>query len=972
MPQRTFAHTLRLALPALALVAGVLVVAAIACNLTATGPQATATSDAGTPTAIALSDVPEVEIRAPADNSEVVVQTEVLIYVRAVDKVGVTRIELYANGRITDSVAAPQPAGLPTLDTIMSWTPISLGQNVIQVVAFRGNVRGNPKTITLIARQNAAQVTRPAATFNPIQLTASPTNNPLCRLRVNVDGLNLRAGPGVNFASLNTLALGTEIAVIGTIPDRSWFQVVAGGVVGWVSAPFTTEIGVCNTVSQVIPPPSPTVPFGATQIVLLPTFTPLPTLIQPTPISTVPVIVLPTLTATVFVAPTNRPVTIGDLTSTAIFATQTAIAQPPTPLPSPTATPTIPPGVTPSITPIPSATNTPTITPTPVLPELLISDLRFASQTVILDPVTKKGTLSVQVSVRNIGAAIAPVFQVSVRTPAGGTVSKQTVNALGPNESETLIFDVVISLEGAFPVTIIADSTNVVQENDKINNVREEAITAIVATVQGATATPTLTITPTPSETPTEAPSATFTPSPIPPTETPTLTVILPATETPTNTPEVIVPTLTETPTLTIILPATETPTNTPEIVIPATETPTETPTLTIILPATETPTNTPEIVVIPPTETPTNTPEIVVIIPTETPTNTPEVVVIPPTETPTNTPEVVVIIPTETPTDIPTNTPEPTATETPTEIPTEIPTNTPEPTPTETPTEIPTNTPEPTPTETPTEIPTEIPTNTPEPTPTETPTPEPPTATPAPVIVDLAGVPLLPNFNDPALFGTVSQIYQVGRTLDPNLPRNASDFVILGANTLYGTGALGGPNVVTDALAPELDPAIARYLTAFQNYDARLAACANQPPAACAVANNVAVAFLNVGPQALAANQPTDQLKAGLDATINELAAAGIVPVLMSIPGPANDPAVMLYNTALYEVATARNVPLFNLYALAAQNPALWQNGQFTAPPDPALYANFAAPNPDTFGVPAANIALLRFLNAIGGVVIP
>ncbi len=904
MPQRTFAHMLRLALPALALVAGVLVVAAIACNLTATGPQATATSEVASPTAIALSDVPEVEIRAPADNSEVVVQTEVLIYVRAVDKVGVTRIELYANGRITDSVASPQPAGLPTLDTIMSWTPISLGQNVIQVVAFRGNVRGNPKTITLIARQNAAQITRPAATFNPIQLTASPTNNPLCRLRVNVDGLNLRAGPGVNFPSLNTLTLGTEIAVIGTIPDRSWFQVVAGGVVGWVSAPFTTQIGVCNTVSQVIPPPSPTVPFGATQIVQLPTFTPLPTLVQPTPINTVPVIVLPTLTPTVFVPPTNRPVTIGDLTSTAIFATQTAIAQPPTPLPSPTVTPTIPPGVTPSITPIPSATNTPTITPTPVLPELLISDLRFVSQTVILDPVTKKGTLSLQVTVRNIGAAIAPVFQVSVRTPAGGTVSKPTINALGPDQSETLIFDVVISLEGTFPVTIIADSTNVVQENDKINNVREEAITAIVATVPGATATFTPTITPTPSETPTEAPTATFTPSPIPPTETPTLTIILPATETPTNTPEVVV------------IPPTEVPT----------EVPTATPTLTIILPA---------------TETPTNTPEVVVILPTEVPTATP-------------TPEIVVIVPTETPTEVPTNTPEPTATEIPTEIPTETPTNTPEPTPTQTPTEIPTNTPEPTP--------------------TETPTPEPPTATPAPVIIDLAGVPLLPNFNNPALFGTVSQIYQTGRTLNPTLPRNANDFVILGPNVLYGTGALGGPNVVTDALAPELDPVIARYLTAFQNHDARVAACVAQPPAACAAANNVAVAFLNLGMQALTANQPIsfDQLKAELNNVINELAAAGIVPVVVSIPGPLNDPAVMLYNTALYEVATARNVPLFNLYALAAQNPALWQNGQFTAPPDPALYANFTAPNPDTFGVPAANLALLRFLNAIGGVVVP
>jgi hypothetical protein len=54
----------------------------------------------------------------------------------------------------------------------------------------------------------------------------------------------------------------------------------------------------------------------------------------------------------------------------------------------------------------------------------------------------------------------------------------------------------------------------------------------------------------------------------------------------------------------------------------------------------------------------------------------------------------------------VPTNTPEPTATETPTETPT----NTPEPTATEVPTETPTDTPEPTASEVPTEVPTEAP----------------------------------------------------------------------------------------------------------------------------------------------------------------------------------------------------------------------------------------------------------------------
>jgi hypothetical protein len=915
MPHRKRTLSVRVVLVPL-----MLALAALACNLTPSEPQATATAPAATPTTVALSDVPEVEILAPADNSEVVVQTAVQVSVRATDRIGVTRIEMRANGLIVDAIAAPDPAGVSPLESLLSWTPVTLGQNIIEVTAFRGNTRGNPKRITLIVRQTQAQVTRPAFTALPPGRT--PTVDLTCRARVNVNGLNLRTGPGTNYPSIGNLALGAELPVVGTNLERSWLQVVAAERVGWVSASFVTQLGVCNTVAIVPIPPSPTVLAG-TQIVILPTFTPLPTLFFPTPTSTIPVIVLPTLTPSPFVPPTQGPITIGQLTSTAIFATQTALAFSPTPPPSPTPSLTPPPGVT-LPTETPSAT--PTATPTPLLPDLIISRVEADRTTVVLDPVTRSGQLIVMVTVRNQGAATAPVFLVSVRQPNGVTVTQPTVNALAPGQEEMLRFDIVFGLEGSQQLTIIADSSNVVAEYDETNNVAFLEIIGVVATVPGATATPSPTITLTPTETPTPIPTATFTPEPPLPTETPTLEptptieVIVPPTATPDiPVPPTETPTLEPTPTIEVIVP----PTATPDIPVPPTETPTlePTPTIEVIVPPTETPTPEPT-----PTDIPTVTPE-----PTATPT-----------EIPTNTPE-----PTATPTDIPTATPEPTAT------PTEIPTNTPEPT--ATPTEIPTNTPEPTATPTPEPTPTDIPTPTPEPTPTPVP------------IVDLAAVPLLPNFNDRALFATLAQIAQTGKNLVPS--RDPNGFAIYGDNSLLAVGALSSPTLNLADFAAELQPAVDRFGAAFPEITPRFGACGSRPVWECADEANVSIVFYGAGQQALAFGVPLDQFALQLNEAIDQLAVRGIVPVLVTIPAPIGDLAVMQYNTVIYTVAQTRNVPLLNLYQLGALNPSLVSGNALSAAPDSA---DFSAPNPDQYGTVAANIAVLRILNALSGIVVP
>ncbi|MBX3063286.1 MAG: SH3 domain-containing protein [Anaerolineae bacterium] len=525
---------------------------ALACNLGAEAPQATNTPDQSAATLIANSDVPEVEIRSPADNTQVIVSTEVQVYVRAVDKIGVTRVEMRANNQIVDTVASVDPAGSPAMDSLLSFTPTTTGPVVIQVVAFRGNVRGNPKTITLQVVTSAAQVTRPAS--SPVFLTASPTIDPVCRVRVDVDGLNVRTGPGVNYGIIGSLSLGQTVPVTGTNLDRSWYQISTTGLFGWVSSFYVTPQGVCSNILIVSIPPSPTLQPGATSIAVLPTFTPLPPFIQPTPTTTIPVVVLPTLTNTVEVPPAARTASIGDLTSTMIYATQTALAQP-SPIP-PTAT--VPAGVTATTGPTATATSTPT------RPDLVA--INVYPEPPSIPYVSPQTPYAYRVQVRNVGSATAPTFDVAVRTDTQ-TFSAPTTVVLNPGEVTEVTINVVFTNPGIQNIAIIADVNNVVaNEIDKSNNVIYTTLNVIPpSATPGATSTPTLTFTPVPTETP--IPTVTTAPSETPlPTETATTT--LPASETPTETPtlEIVVPT--ETPTETPTSTSTLCPLATPELLL--------------------------------------------------------------------------------------------------------------------------------------------------------------------------------------------------------------------------------------------------------------------------------------------------------------------------------------------------------------------------------------------------------------------
>jgi hypothetical protein len=70
--------------------------------------------------------------------------------------------------------------------------------------------------------------------------------------------VNVRSGPSTDYAVLSQLSGSALAAVIGRLPDGSWFQADVNGVVGWISASVIRVGGQCGGVPAVVPTAVPT------------------------------------------------------------------------------------------------------------------------------------------------------------------------------------------------------------------------------------------------------------------------------------------------------------------------------------------------------------------------------------------------------------------------------------------------------------------------------------------------------------------------------------------------------------------------------------------------------------------------------------------------------------------------------------------------------------------------------------------
>jgi len=221
--------------------------------------------------------VPQINILSPADGDEFIVGEEILVSIAATDSVGVTRVQLLANNQIVKSVSSESLQGDLSMTALLDYTPQSDGAVILRVLAYRGADVSAPDDVQVEIRRSQAQIT---ATPNQVSNIPDIPNDGVCRALINV-GLNFREGPSTDFERIRVLSSGTLAPIVGRIGDNSWWQLNINNQIGWVSAEFTTEYGICSNVPLVAAPTKAVTASPTTASTTAPTLTSQPTATTP-------------------------------------------------------------------------------------------------------------------------------------------------------------------------------------------------------------------------------------------------------------------------------------------------------------------------------------------------------------------------------------------------------------------------------------------------------------------------------------------------------------------------------------------------------------------------------------------------------------------------------------------------------------------------------------------------------------------
>lgn len=122
-------------------------------------------------------------------------------------------------------------------------------------------------TLTDVATVEATEVAtepatvEPEATITPTVATDDATDVPDGVAQIIVEGnMNVRAGPGTNYAVVGTLQAGTSALITGRNEAGDWWQIEIDGGAGWVLASLVTaqNADAVPVVATPAPPPTPT------------------------------------------------------------------------------------------------------------------------------------------------------------------------------------------------------------------------------------------------------------------------------------------------------------------------------------------------------------------------------------------------------------------------------------------------------------------------------------------------------------------------------------------------------------------------------------------------------------------------------------------------------------------------------------------------------------------------------------------
>lgn len=109
-------------------------------------------SDSATSTPRSLT-APLVRLESPPQDSAIAVGQEIIIKVTIYDREGVTRIELRDGNTLVQALASSKVGGeAPSWTVEFKYTPTEIGQKLLTVIAFRGEISSDPEVLRLGVR----------------------------------------------------------------------------------------------------------------------------------------------------------------------------------------------------------------------------------------------------------------------------------------------------------------------------------------------------------------------------------------------------------------------------------------------------------------------------------------------------------------------------------------------------------------------------------------------------------------------------------------------------------------------------------------------------------------------------------------------------------------------------------------------------------------------------------------------------
>ena len=246
------------------------------------------------PTSVSINATPtplSVEIivnQAPPGDSQVPVNQSVTIQATAFDPAGVTRVELWINGRMIEMVNSPLAQNAQSMTVTFQWAAEEADEYVVELrsynqaglsavtdvttlIAHSGTSTPEPTPVSMITPASPTTSPTPAPTSTPLPPTATATETAtpaasalptaaVAMLRVDTPLLNVRAGPSTQYELVGRLAAGDEAQILGQSggTQAGWWQISFAGSpngLGWVSA-SSTFVTATNTQNvPVIPAP---------------------------------------------------------------------------------------------------------------------------------------------------------------------------------------------------------------------------------------------------------------------------------------------------------------------------------------------------------------------------------------------------------------------------------------------------------------------------------------------------------------------------------------------------------------------------------------------------------------------------------------------------------------------------------------------------------------------------------------------